>query len=224
MENIIVQGPSLNGKERSLQPVVVRFLAHLFSYVFHPLFIPIAVTAFLLYMHPMMFAGFSGKRKFFILASVFFNTGLLPAFSVFLMWRLKFVQSIFLSTSKERIIPYSAAIIFYFWVWYVFHSQPETPIPFVQFLLGSFLAVCSAWMLNIRLKVSMHATAVGGMVMFFLLQILTQQETTGQYLALALLIAGVVCTSRFIVSDHTEGEIYLGLFAGFACQVIAYLI
>jgi hypothetical protein len=224
MENIIAQGASLNGKERTHQPAVLRFLAHLFSYVFHPLFIPVIVTAFLLFIHPLMFAGFPGTRKVFILASVFLNTGLLPAFSVFLMWRLKFVESIFLRTPKERIIPYSAAIIFYFWVWYVFHSQPETPVPFVQFLLGSFLAVCGAWMLNIRLKVSMHATAVGGMVMFFLLQILTQQEFTGQYFALALLVAGIVCTSRFIVSDHTAEEIYLGLFTGFVFQVIAWWI
>lgn len=224
MENIIVQGPSLNGKERSQQPAAVRFLAHLFSYVFHPLFIPVIVTAFLLYVHPLLFAGFSGTKKIFILASVFFNTGLLPAFSVFLMWRLKFIESIFLRTPKERIIPYSAAIIFYFWVWYVFHSQPETPAPFVQFLLGSFLAVCGAWMLNIRMKVSMHATAVGGMVMFFLIQILTQQEDTGRYIALALLVAGIVCTSRFIVSDHTAGEIYLGLFTGFLFQIIAWWI
>ena len=91
-------------------------------------------------------------------------------------------------------------------------------------LTDSRLAVCSAWMLNIRMKVSMHATAVGGVVMFFLLQALTGQDVTAQYSAIALLVAGVVCTSRFIVSDHTAGEIYLGLFAGILCQVIAWWI
>ncbi|WP_315819238.1 hypothetical protein [Paraflavitalea speifideaquila] len=102
-----------------------------------------------------------------MMAAVFFSSGFLPTFSVFLMQRLGFVQSIFLRTQRERIIPYAAAIIFYFWIWYVFRNQQKAPIFFVQFLLGSFLAVCSAWMWNIRLKVSMHGTAVGGLVMFF---------------------------------------------------------
>jgi hypothetical protein len=222
MENIVAHPPSLNGGEDYRQPAALRFLAHFFSYVFHPLFIPAYVTAFLLYIHPLAFAGYSDQRKFFSLIAVFFTSGFLPAFSVFLMWRLGFIESIFLRTQKERIIPYAAAIIFYFWVWYVFRNQHETPVFFVHFLLGSFLAVCGAWMWNIRLKVSMHATAVGGMVMFFLLQVLHRQEVTGQYLAVALLVAGIVCTSRLMVSNHSRQEIYIGLFTGMACQLVAW--
>lgn len=222
MENISIPTPSLNGGERYVQQPVFRFLAHLFSYVFHPILIPSYVTAFLLYIHPLAFAGYGDRDRFFLMVAVFFSTGFLPAFSVLLMKGLGFVQSIFLRTQRERIIPYAAAIIFYFWIWYVFRNQQRTPAFFVHFLLGSFLAVCSAWMWNIRLKVSMHATAVGGLVMFFLLQILISGEVTGQYFAIALLVAGMVCTSRFIVSDHSRQEIYLGFFTGCACQLVAW--
>lgn len=220
MEHII-SDPSSKGHQ---QPVALRIVGHLASIVFHPLFIPGLVTAFLLFVHPLAFAGFGEKRKVLILVAVFFSTGFLPAFSVFLMQRLGFVQSIFLRTQRERIIPYSAAIIFYFWIWYVFKNQPEMPLFFVKFLLGSFLAVCSGWMLNIRLKVSMHGTAVGGMMMFFLLQILLRQEVTGQYFAIALVIAGLVCTARLLVSDHSVTEVYLGFFVGIACQLVAWWI
>lgn len=222
MENTIAHPPSLNGGEHYRQPAVLRFLAHLFSYVFHPILIPTYVTAFLLFVHPLAFAGYGEREKFLVLMAVFFSSGFLPGFSVFLMQRLGFVSSMFLRTQRERIIPYAAAIIFYFWIWYVFRNQQKTPIFFVHFLLGSFLAVCGAWMWNIRLKVSMHATAVGGMVMFFLLQILSRQEVTGQYFAAALLIAGIVCTSRLMVSDHSKQEIYLGFFTGIACQLVAW--
>jgi hypothetical protein len=223
MENII-DHPASTVRVREQQPAVVRFLAHFFSYVFHPLFIPVYVTLFLVYIQPLTFASYEEDKKIFIPIAVFFSSSFLPAFSVFLMERLGFVQSIFLRTQKERIIPYAAAIIFYFWIWYVFRSQPDSPVHFVQFLLGSFLAVCGAWLWNIRTKVSMHATAVGGMVMFFLLQALTGQELTAQYLAWALLIAGVVCTSRLVVSDHSMPEIYIGLFTGILCQVVAWWI
>src|SRR5262245_41217691 len=106
MENIISHPSSV-----AKRPVGLRIAGHLVSFVFHPLFIPALVTAFLLYVHPLAFAGFPDKRKGLILIAVFFSSGFLPAFSVFLMWRLGFVDSIFLRTQKERIIPYSAAII-----------------------------------------------------------------------------------------------------------------
>ncbi|WP_207511160.1 hypothetical protein [Longitalea luteola] len=203
------------------QPALIRALAHFFSCIFHPLFLPAYVTAFLLFIDPYAFAGINHKYKIFRLISVFFNTAVIPGFAVFLMWRLKLVQSMQLRTQKERIIPYAAAMIFYFWAWYVFHSQKDNPQPFLDFLLGSFLAVCAAWFLNIVTKVSMHAIGVGGLAVFFLLQAFNNQDVTGVYFSFAILIAGVVCTSRLIVSDHSQREIYLGLFAGALCQLLA---
>src|ERR1700753_2670709 len=107
------------------QPAPVRAAAHIISFVFHPLFIPAYVTAFLLFVDPYAFAGVSMKFKIFRLISVFFNTGFIPGFAVFLMWRLRLIQSVVLRTQKERIIPYAAAMIFYFWAWYVFHNQHD---------------------------------------------------------------------------------------------------
>lgn len=206
---------------RPAQPVAIRAAAHLLSYVFHPLFIPTYVTAFLLYVNPYAFAGMSDKFRLFRLLSVLVNTGFIPAFSVFLMWRLGLIQSLFMRTQKERIIPYAASMIFYFWAWYVFHKQPDHPESFADFLLGSFLAVCAAWFFNIVTKISMHAIAMGGFAMFFLLQAFLEQDATGFYFSIALLIAGMVCTARLIVSDHSSREIYLGFVAGALCQVIA---
>jgi hypothetical protein len=203
------------------QPAPIRALAHVFSYVFHPLFIPAYVTAFLLFIDPYTFAGVSHYKKVLRLIAVLLNTAFLPGVAVFLMWRLKLTQSMQLRTQKERIIPYAAAMIFYFWAWYVFHGQKDTPQPFLNFLLGSFLAVCAAWFLNILAKVSMHAIGVGGLATFFLLQAFGQQDVTGIYFSIAILIAGIVCTARLIVSDHTQKEIYLGLVAGALCQLLA---
>jgi hypothetical protein len=206
---------------RPAQPAAIRFVAHLLSYVFHPLFIATYVTAYLLYVDAYAFAGLPNDRRLFSLLSVFVNTAFIPAFSVFLMWRLKLVQNVFMRTQKERVIPYAAALIFYFWAWYVFHKQSVIPEVMADFLLGAFLGVCAAWFLNIVTKVSMHGIAVGGLAMFFLLQAFNQQDMTGIYFSIAIIIAGLVCTARLIVSDHTQAEIYIGFFAGVLCQAIA---
>ena len=206
------------------QSAPIRAAAHFFSWVFHPLFIPAYATAFLVFVDPYTFAGFNFKFRLFRLIFVLFNTAFIPGFAVLLMWRLKLIQSMHLRTQKERIIPYAAAMIFYFWAWYVAHRQNDNPQPFINFLLGSFLAVCAAWFLNIVNKISMHAIGVGGLAMFFLLHAFGQQDVTGIYFSFAILIAGVVCTSRLIVSDHSQPEIYLGLTAGALCQVIAVML
>ncbi|MBS1917846.1 MAG: hypothetical protein JST87_16365 [Bacteroidetes bacterium] len=204
-------------------PFVVRFLAHFFSWIFHPLFIASYVMAFLIFVHPYVFAGFDQRLKGFRFLSVFIITAFFPAFSIFLMWRLKLVlTSIYLKTTRERIIPYVLAMIFYWWVWNVFRNLPDSPPVAVNFLFGSFLAVCGAWFCNIYFKISMHAVAVGGMMMFFILFSFVDNYASGLYLSLALLTAGIVCTSRFIVSDHSPFEIYSGLFIGLLTQYIAW--
>jgi hypothetical protein len=216
MEEVLVEPRPLPD-----QPALIRAVAQVLSYIFHPLFLPSYVTAYLLFIHPYAFAGMAEKQKMFTLGSVFFSTGFLPAFAVLLMRALGFVQSFQLRTQKERIIPYVAAITFYFWIWYVFHNLQDIPDYFVQFLLGTFLAVCAAWLFNIRYKISMHATGVGGLFTFFLLLAFGQREESALFVAIAFLIAGLVCTARFIVSDHSPKEIYAGIIAGVLCQLLA---
>lgn len=209
---------------QSSQPFIFRLLAHIISILFHPLFITTYVTAWLLYIHPYAFIDATENSKPLRLISIFINTAFLPAFSVFLMWRLQLVESVTLQTQKDRIIPFVACQLFFGWAWWVAHNQEESPLSFRSFLLGAFLTVCAGWLLNIKMKVSMHALAVGGMLVFFIIQTFQLPEASGLYLTIAILITGLVCTARFIVSDHRPVEIYIGLLAGAACQLFGYLL
>ena len=49
------------------------------------------------------------------------------------------------------------------------------------------------------------------------------QLPMGVPIAVTTLLTGIVCTSRFIASDHTTKEIYIGLLVGSICQIGAYL-
>lgn len=222
-DTTMIENASLASPQQP-KSTVIRVLAHIISIVFHPLFIPSYVTVFLVYIHPYAFAGMDAKMKFFRFLMVAFSTAFLPAFSIFLMYLLKLIKSIQLRTQKERIIPYAAAMVFYFWIWYVSKNLTDNPEYFTQFLLGTFLAVCAAWLYNIYIKISMHSIAMGGLMAFFLLQVLFRQEdSTGLYFSITVLMAGLVCTARLIVSDHTQREIYGGVLVGALCQVIALI-
>lgn len=200
---------------------IARGVAHVVSFVFHPLFVPVYVTLFVLYVHPMMFAGYTDLMKVRMVAMIMVNLTLLPAATVFLCWRLKFVDSIFMNTQKERIIPLAAAMIFYFWCWYVLKNNHGVPDEFRNFLLGCFITIIAGWMANIAFKVSLHGLAVGGMVGIMFLLTFYTEGSSAQYFALAVVIAGAVCTSRLLLSTHRAVEVYAGLLIGLTCQLAA---
>lgn len=204
------------------QPMALRIPAHVISYLFHPLFIPAYTIAFLLYYHPTYFTGFSEYDKFKLLIMTVLNTVFYPAFSVLLMKGLGFIKSVFLRTQKERIAPYLSSMIFYFWtawVFFKFNPQPGTAIP--SFMTGIFLTTVAALLQNIYFKISMHAMGAGGLIGIFLVIMNSNSMLMTWPLSIALLVAGLVCTSRLLVSDHRPHEIYLGLLTGLLCQFIA---
>ncbi len=205
-------------------PAVIRFFAQLFSYLFHPLFIPVYVTYFLAFIHPGYFAGFGAAQKWWIVLRVAYSMVFFPAITVFLLKGLGFIGSVFLKTQRDRIIPYIAANIFYFWAYLVFKNQPNITPVLTGFTFAVFLSSSVALLANINMKISMHAIGMGGLIGVFL--VIMQQNTMlmAWPLSLAFLLTGLVCTSRMIVSDHRPKEIYTGLLVGIICQLIAAFI
>jgi hypothetical protein len=218
MTNTIIATPGKNS-----EPAPLRWIAHLISYLFHPLFINAYVMAFLIFFHPYAFVGLSRQDKIFRFVNIVLCNTFLPVFSVFLMWRLQLIKSIFLRDQKERIGPYILAMIFYWWTWIVFKNREGSPSIAVHFLLGSFLAICGGWICNIFFKVSMHAIAMGGALMFFYLFGFNDPQGSGLYISIALVLTGLVCTSRLILSTHSAFEVWSGLFVGLLAQYIAWL-
>ncbi len=203
------------------QPLYLRLIAGFLSYLFHPLFIAVYVSAYMIFFHPYSFAVFDEKQKLLRLFSIFFITCFLPAFTVFLLWRLKFADSIMLRTQKERIIPYVSSIIFFFWAFYVSKNLPGTPVTMTSFFLGTFLSTSAALMANNFFKISLHALAIGGAASFMIILGIVSGATTGLPITIALIVAGLVCTSRLIASNHYPFEIYWGLVLGIFFQLVA---
>jgi hypothetical protein len=203
------------------QPLLLRLLGNFFSYVFHPLFISVYVAAYLIYFYPYAYARYEPKQKVLTLAFVFSITTFFPALTVFLLWRLKFATSMFLRTQKERIIPYVACITYFFWAFYVSRNMPGSPQIITFFFLGTFLAASAALISNNYFKISMHAIGVSGAATFLILLGIVSGEPISIPIAVATIIAGLVCTSRLVVSDHHPYEVFWGIFIGIICQMVA---
>ena len=202
---------------------VVRFFAYFFSILFHPLLISVYVLAFLIYVHPAAFEGLDSQIKNMRMLSMVLFTLFFPAFSLFLAWRLKLIKNLKLENRQDRLVGFIVTMFFYFWASYVFRNLTDTPPIAAHFVLGTFFAVCAAWMCTIFYKVSLHAVAMGGLIAFFILFGMEDPFASGLYLTIPILIAGIVCSSRLILGAHNRFEMVTGFFVGMLSQAIAWL-
>lgn len=214
--------------ERSFQqPPAIRLIAKIISLIFHPVFVPLYIIFFMAYVHPYLFAGLSASDRKRVVAMAALMFTFFPVITVLLLKALDFIKSIYLHNQKDRIIPLVACGVWYFWITYIWWNSNKMsdnlfiPKEAVQLALATFIASWLALMVNIKIKISLHSIAAGVMLTLFLLMAFTQQLQFGAWLSVAFLIAGLVCTARFIVSDHTTTEIYGGLLLGAASVLIA---
>lgn len=203
-------------------PLAVKGFAKLTSYLFHPLFIPTYFFLYLMNYYSFEFAGITDWQLKLRLFGVFWMTAFFPAFAVFLLWRLKFSSGIFLRTQKERIVPYIITMFFYWWMHYLSRNFPDQPAVLKFFYTGIFMCSVAGLLANNNYKISMHAMGGGGFAAAIMLTSFYYQNADGIAISIAVLLAGLICSSRLVLKEHSLKEIYTGLAAGFFCQIIAY--
>ena len=211
-----------NGIQKYQQPLVLRIMATIVSYVFHPAFMPVIMTLVLYRLAPASFAGVTQKNIGIILLRVAYLTAFFPLLTVVLLKGLGFISSFQMKDPKERIIPLIGTMIFYFWAYRVFKNI-DSPFILRVMLLGCFWGVISVFMINIFFKISMHTSAAGSMIGILMILLFLSPVNLVLPFFLALLVAGLIGTARMILSAHRSGELWLGYITGILVQVAAYL-
>jgi hypothetical protein len=217
----------------------MKGIAHIFSVVFHPLFILTYMVLVLLWANPFSFGWRHVAEADTLLIIVVMTTIMLPLISILMMKMMGWVQTFKLETRHERIGPYIASGIMYLTL-YLHVSRAETFPPSLRVVtLGALLALWICFFINNFIKISIHAAGVGGLVGLVALTKLTFGYAQAQIgipgginlvvpidyiLYGAIFIAGMVCTSRLILQTHNLKEVYIGFAVGLGSIIIAYFI
>jgi hypothetical protein len=194
-----------------------------FSWLFHPLLLIMWVTGYLVYVNDLIFLGMDSFERMKVFLRIISTSVVLPLITVLLLKGLGFIQSIQLRTQKERIIPYVACITFFFWSYYV-SKKLEDPVELRAFLLTLFISASAALVMNSYFKVSMHAMGAGSLFLFFVLLLFNGRIEESIPLIAAVFVSGIICTSRFLVSDHHPFEIAFGFVSGLLIQLVCWWI
>lgn len=203
--------------------MALRFAAMVISFVFHPLLIVSYAFMFLLWINAYLFLGSDMKGNMGLFIMVFASTFLMPVFAVGIMRALNIIKSIEMEDKLERTGPFIATGVFYLTIFMTLQKQvSHVPLIFKAFVLGSVIALFTAFFINIFSKISLHTVGMGGFVALVLITITYYQYDNLQlYLLSSIIIAGLVGSSRLLLGAHHPNQVYGGYFVGFITQFIA---
>lgn len=215
---------------------MLKITAQIISVVCHPLLMLTYMLGLLLIVNSYMFGINSASEGKLLLVRVFATTFILPAFAIFLMYRLKLISSINMTDKQERIGPFIATGVFYLWAFRSILNDSNMPSAFLIAALGTTIGLFACFLINLFFKISLHATGAGGFVGMVL--ITTWLYDRGPFLMwlpfagvctvsintvllVSIVLAGAVGTARMILNAHTSKELYAGFLLGLVCQYIA---
>jgi hypothetical protein len=217
----------------------MKTVARAFSFIFHPLFVLTYMTLILLWTNPFSFGWRHVAEADTLLIIMIMTTITLPGIAVLMMKMLGWVDTFELKTQAERIGPFLVAGVMYLSL-YLHVTHAETfPVSLRIAVLGTLISLWGCFFINSIMKISLHATGMGGLVAIGLLTkwVFGYDEAQigligGANLVVpvnilvyvTILIAGIVCTSRLMLRAHERRDIYAGFILGFASIMISWMI
>lgn len=187
------------------------------SFIFHPLLMPLMGVIFYFTKSPRFIPNEIIRAK---LISLFILTITLPILLYFLLKTLGKVKSIYLKSTKERIIPLILNCI----VTLLVIQRIFTPTQIIElyfFFIGILISTLACLILAFfKFKASIHMIAVSGLFMFFIALSIHFNININGTLALMSIITGAVATSRLHLNAHTYKELIIGTFIGVFPQLI----
>lgn len=194
-----------------------NFILKGISFVFHPLIMPLLGVLFYFSKTPRFIPEPVIKAKIF---SIVILTVILPILLFFLLKTINKVESIYLKSTKERLIPlFINCIITVLILIRVLTSDEIVELYF--FFLGILCSTLACLILAIfKVKASIHMLAASGFFMFAVALGIHYQININGTIAIMMIILGAVATSRLHLKAHTNQELIIGVFIGLFPQLI----
>lgn len=189
----------------------MRYLLKSFSYLFHPLFMPLVGVVFYFYKTPRYFNNQFLYSKLF---ATVIMTVIIPILCFYMLKNLRQVETIHLRDVRERPWPLVLQSFFTFLLLHIVFDGYEIPELYF-FFVGILGASIGALVLALlKFKVSLHMIGVSGLVVFIIGVSLHFQINLLWWIALGIVASGAVATSRLEVKAHTYSELIIGFIIG----------
>lgn len=195
----------------------MKLFLQIISYIFHPIFTPIAGTVAYFVITPKYSPlELQGGN----ILPIFILTVIIPILSFFILRNIGVVQSISLTRTKERLMPMLIYLVLLLMILYkVIPNNYTSEIYF--FFVGLVLANLSCFLLILlNFKASLHMLGMASLLMFLINLSIHFEINITIALSFFVLATGLVATSRLYLRAHSRMEVIIGFFLGAVSQLL----
>ena len=186
-------------------------LSNIVSIILIPLLMPVYLFIIAIIFFPNMVNIVSWNEKIIVLGSVISATILLPFISIFILYKLKYVSSLFLEKRNERKIPQIISVLLYtiFTIILTIIYGFQNLLSLIMFANTVSLAIIT--FITFYYKISTHTTGAMGFITILSILLLKQHSPTLTILyLLALGFTISVFFARVYLKAHTINQVLLG--------------
>lgn len=194
--------------------------ARLLSALFRPMYYSLVGFVILFTVTYMQILPW--RYKLWVLCSTYIFTIGLPVLGIFLYRRLSGLTASQLRQRKARFWPYIISFVcyaVYLRIMFVMHL----PRFMCGIVVGALFIQGVCLLLNLRWKVSMHAAGAGGIIGALVAYSVVFVFNPVPWLCGAVLLDGMVMTSRMILRQHTLWQVWMGTLVGIVCGYLGIM-
>lgn len=200
----------------------INRLAQGISYGLHPLILPSLVFLLLLFGHSVM-NSVSLEVKGFFMGTVVLNTLIIPLFSIALLKHFGFLGDYTLQSRRERLVPLVIVAVSYL-LCILLLRDILTAFLIIKMLMASLGCVLFTLLVTPFWKVSLHMTALGGVIALISILDLSGFGVYPYTITLMILLAGALGSARLWLGYHNLLQIGVGFCAGFTIAGAVFLL
>lgn len=195
------------------------FIRQFFSWVFHPIFMPLVGCLVVWYAFPSILSLMQKPQVMLLGGILLLNTILIPGIATFYLARKKIISSLHLHEKNERRIPFLITAASHVVACYMVRIF-FLPKYFYLVLLGAAAASFIALIVNYKWKISIHMVGMGGITGIIASLLNISSNDLSYLLILQIIISGIIGSVRIAGHEHSSEQIYTGFVVGFFCEYL----
>ncbi len=205
--------------DNSIEKKIAKFI----SYLLHPLLMPTYGFVLLFYTKNYISTFTPQNSKLILVLITFAFTFLFPTLNTLILLKMKRIKTLEMESTKERVIPYLSTSVYFFALFYLFHTA-HLPKTFNVLILGAAISILLTLFINFKWKISAHSIGIGGII-GAIIGISYRLHIDLQFLLfIVIALSGLVGYARLKLNVHSPAQVYTGFLLGFLVELFLMFI
>ncbi|MEO5777990.1 MAG: hypothetical protein ABIQ27_13900 [Flavobacterium sp.] len=186
-----------------------------FSYLFHPIFIPLLGTVFYVLLEAKYFTLL---QYLLLFLQIIIITFLLPIAFFYLLRTFGKIENVMLSGISQRKIPLLLQLMLFAVLIQKSITIDRFPSLYFFFLGGLLSTIFTFLLLYAKFKASIHMIGISSLTVFIIGLSIHNQINTINTVAFFVIMNGAVASSRLYMEAHSNKELLVGFLCGLIPQ------